>query len=95
MKCPYCGVDDGPIERACRCPKGVDKMLLREVVTKSNRGVLLSINYYCPITKKEYKADKKKAAFYRVNTITQSDISSFSVECEGCSNDHELLLTEW
>ncbi len=21
MRCPYCGVDDGPVERACRCPE--------------------------------------------------------------------------
>lgn len=21
MKCPYCGVDDGPVERPCRCPR--------------------------------------------------------------------------
>lgn len=21
MKCPYCGIDDGPVVRECRCPK--------------------------------------------------------------------------
>lgn len=94
MTCVYCGTHDGKV-RPCRCKKGVDKMLCEEVKTKNNHGVLTSVNYICPITKKEYKAAKDKASFFYQNTIIKSDISSFSVECSGCGKDHELLLTEW